>query len=234
MQQVPGWGASKYFEQEVLERENYFCSHCSSNFRKRTLAQMTLNLLQVYDVNALCRRLADDASLTVYETGHYNVFCLDSLKLVPGYVVSEYHPNREFGVDYNGVRNESLEALSYGDNQFDILITGEILEHVANLDAAILEIKRVLKPGGYHVFTVPVDYRLPETRERMSASVSGVTNLLPVIYHGDNISDGIVVFRDFGSDVLDVLSRDGFICQRQLFITPLGEKVYVFFSRKMA
>ena len=42
----------------------------------------------------------------------------------------------------------TVEALPFGDNEFDIVITQETLEHVADPRKAIMEIARVLKSGG--------------------------------------------------------------------------------------
>lgn len=42
----------------------------------------------------------------------------------------------------------TVEALPFGDNLFDIVITQETLEHVADPKKAIFEIARVLKSGG--------------------------------------------------------------------------------------
>lgn len=234
-QQVSTWNLSETFQRELVERENYFCCCCSANYRKRALAQTVLDLLDMDDNEALSRHLSLDNRFSIYETSFYNVFSSKKIQYSPQYVVSEYFPDQGFGIEIKGVWNENLEALSFTDNQFDVVITSEVLEHVANLDAALQEIKRVLKPGGYHVFTVPVDRNLPHSRVRVTIDSHGLTNVLPQIFHGDTIRDeGIVVFRDFGSDVIDFMSRDGFVCQWRQFLTPLGEETYVFFARKTA
>lgn len=51
------------------------------------------------------------------------------------------------------------------NNQFDFIIASEVLEHVAPpIDRAFLNMRRMLKPGGVLIFTVP--YHLnPETEE---------------------------------------------------------------------
>lgn len=37
----------------------------------------------------------------------------------------------------------------YGDNEFDLLVSHEVFEHIADLPGALQEIKRILKPGAY-------------------------------------------------------------------------------------
>jgi ubiquinone/menaquinone biosynthesis C-methylase UbiE len=52
----------------------------------------------------------------------------------------------------------SAEELDFDDGTFDAVTTIEVLEHVTNLDRAIAEIQRVLKPGGQFLITSPNRY----------------------------------------------------------------------------
>lgn len=49
----------------------------------------------------------------------------------------------------------AAEALPYADNQFDLILSHEVLEHVADDRQAIAEMVRVLRPGGRAVIFVP-------------------------------------------------------------------------------
>jgi ubiquinone/menaquinone biosynthesis C-methylase UbiE len=53
------------------------------------------------------------------------------------------------------IRQMSAENLDLPDASFDAVTTIEVLEHVADLDAAIDEIHRVLEPGGRFLITSP-------------------------------------------------------------------------------
>jgi len=44
---------------------------------------------------------------------------------------------------------------SYEDNNFDICVCAEVIEHILDTDFFIEEIKRVLKPNGYLIITTP-------------------------------------------------------------------------------
>lgn len=52
--------------------------------------------------------------------------------------------------------------LPFGDNQYDVIICTEVLEHVVDTLAAFRELARVLKPGGVILVSTPFAYRLHE------------------------------------------------------------------------
>jgi len=58
------------------------------------------------------------------------------------------------------VLQSTLTALPFGDAGFDVVVSGEVLEHVEDDAAAVREMFRVLRPGGVCVLTVPADPRL--------------------------------------------------------------------------
>lgn len=45
-------------------------------------------------------------------------------------------------------RQASLEALPFGDGEFDLVLCSQVIEHVPDADAAATELARVLRPGG--------------------------------------------------------------------------------------
>jgi ubiquinone/menaquinone biosynthesis C-methylase UbiE len=45
-------------------------------------------------------------------------------------------------------RQASLEALPFGDGEFDLVLSTQVIEHVPDADAAVAELARVLRPGG--------------------------------------------------------------------------------------
>jgi SAM-dependent methyltransferase len=54
------------------------------------------------------------------------------------------------------LREGSLFELPYGDGEFDALVCLSVLEHIVELDAALSELRRVLRPGGIAVCGFPV------------------------------------------------------------------------------
>lgn len=51
----------------------------------------------------------------------------------------------------------TVERLPYEDNVFDLIVSLETMEHVDDAEAFLMEIKRVLKPGGTVILSCPND-----------------------------------------------------------------------------
>jgi SAM-dependent methyltransferase len=52
------------------------------------------------------------------------------------------------------------QPLGFADESFDVVVAGELLEHLRDPHALVGEIRRVLRPGGTFVASVPNAYRL--------------------------------------------------------------------------
>ncbi len=52
------------------------------------------------------------------------------------------------------------QPLELDDDSFDVVVAGELLEHLRDPHALVAEIRRVLRPGGTFVASVPNAYRL--------------------------------------------------------------------------
>ena len=83
------------------------------------------------------------------------------LELSEEYIKSIDQKVRSMGIDnVLDVRRGSIENIPYRSNLFDLIVSGEVLEHVADDMRAIREFFRVLKPGGLCIVSVPADPEL--------------------------------------------------------------------------
>lgn len=124
---------------------------------------------------------------------------------------SEYFADAAPGEMRNGIRSEDVQRLSYQDATFDLVTHTEVFEHVPDDAKAFAELRRVLKPGGAMVFTVPLTNG-PSTVERAHLRDDSIEHVLPAAYHIDPLRSGatILVYRDYGSDIVDRLRNAGF------------------------
>lgn len=110
------------------------------------------------------------------------------------------------------IPHEDLTALTLPSDSFDIVTTNEVLEHVPDLDAALREIARVLKPGGWHVGTHPFLLMSESGDVRARNENGSVVHLKPPEYHGNPVDEagGSLVFETPGWDILPRALQAGF------------------------
>jgi SAM-dependent methyltransferase len=58
-----------------------------------------------------------------------------------------------------------ITALPFSDDSFDVILCNHVLEHIPNDTQAMKELYRVMKPGGWGVFQVPLDPSRDKTYE---------------------------------------------------------------------
>lgn len=211
------------------------CAACFSKKRSRDLAMILLKLLTKKGTSFQSGSLSRsseyflDGALHLFSDLH--IFEAQSsgpvhkrLCNIPGYVASEYLEGVSSGsLSPDGVRCEDLEALSFADNSFDLVITQDVLEHVADPLLAFSEINRVLKEDGLHVFTLPI-VESSSTTVRALKKGAEIEFFYPAVYHRDALRpEGSLVFTDFGADLPQWLTANGFPTEevyREIFYSP--------------
>ena len=192
-------------------RESGRCVRCGASNRQRQVAAVILSGLGPPRCRSLAQ-LATASGATIYNTEAQRAIH-DTLSASAGYRCSEYlSPDVPGGAMVDGVEHQDLCALTYADGSFDLVISGDVLEHVPDPYRAHGEIRRVLRDGGRHVFTVPFDHRecLDRTRARRRPDGT-VEHLAEPEYHIDPVRpDGALVYTDFGLEMLVRLRRLGF------------------------
>lgn len=84
------------------------------------------------------------------------VSCLDPSEKAVEFVRARYGLGDRAQVGFS-------QAMPFGAGEFDVVVMSEVLEHLSSdvLEATLGEVKRVLKPGGRFVGTVPANENLP-------------------------------------------------------------------------
>lgn len=62
----------------------------------------------------------------------------------------ELEKQADFKLDFSGIETFSMSAkdMHFSDQSFDLIISYEVIEHIPDLEVAVKEMKRVLKPDG--------------------------------------------------------------------------------------
>ena len=217
----------KFLKHSSNLRESMICPHCQSISRKRHVVKLIL------DTFSPVKFSLKDAGKELSKLRIYELSCSGSihetLKALPFYYSSEYFDDVPPGtITPEGIRCEDLRNLSFQDDFFDLVISEDVLEHVDDYEKAFLEIYRVLRPNGFHIFTVPL-YGDRKTRKKSLIKNGQIVHLLPPEYHGDPVRGKILVFNEFGTNLSDILEEFGFQSEI-VFADKEDEKKFGIFS----
>lgn len=131
----------------------------------------------------------------------------------PNFVGSEYAPAREDQVRIAPIEHQDLAALTYDNESFDICITNEVFEHLPDLETSIMELHRVLVPGGLLICTFPFLHNRLESVTKARLTESGTIDyLMEPEYHGNPVDPdgGSLVFQVPAWDILAECREAGF------------------------
>lgn len=209
-------------------RDHYLCSHCGSIPRERALMHCIEKFLPAW-------READ-----IHESSPVERGATQKLRRhAPRYVASQYFPDVAPGLSLEGVRSENLERLTFPDASFDLHVTQDVLEHVFDAEAVFREIARTLRPGGLHVFTVPLVNRERPTEVCARMRPDGVIeHFRTPEYHGNPVSaDGALVTRRWGFDICEFIHHASGLFTQMVWMDNLdlgirAELIEVLITRK--
>ena len=197
-------GHAGYLRREERSiRETYRCGGCGASLRYREQARLILDNFSREDSGHLADLVneAEFQELKIYEPGLIGPFRKLFNKL-PGYCNSYFWEDVPPGEFREDVQCQDLMNLTYEDNSFDLVLSSDIFEHVRKPFAGFQEVNRVLKPGGFHIFSIPQCIRcvpkpctgwIPAAR-RTCLYYPGITTVRP--WEGKSL-----VYTDFGEDM---------------------------------
>jgi 2-polyprenyl-3-methyl-5-hydroxy-6-metoxy-1,4-benzoquinol methylase len=204
-QRLPNW------------RERLICPRCGLNNRMRAALQVLMALAP------------SGNAAKIYITEQTTPLFRWLKKRYPETIGSEFLGNStpRGACRADGIRNEDLTGLSFASESFDGVVTFDVLEHIPEYRKAIRECVRVLRPGGFLLFTVPFDGGSGETVIRARVRADGqIEHLLPPQFHGDPLggTEGCLCFQIFGWDIIAELRANGFA----------DPAAYYYWSRELA
>jgi SAM-dependent methyltransferase len=187
-------GNTLFVEVGPYLRQDYRCVRCDSIPRWRAI------------IAVLDSEFADWRNLWIHESSPSGPASRKLRRSARHYTSSQFLPGTPSGAVVGGITCQNLESLTFPDASLDLVITQDVLEHLLDPERALAEIARVLRPGGAHVFTVPIFGGRP-TLVRAVASESGVEHVLPADFHGNPVDpNGSLVVREWGDDLTDFIA----------------------------
>lgn len=182
------WCLSNDEKTYINRQQGFRCETCGSRLRSMAIAAW------------LCRHFNTDQPLSNLENlplaNHSEILEINEagqltqfLKKLAGHTLGCYP-------------DVDIMNLPYAADSFDLVIHSDTLEHIPNPILALKECKRVLRPGGQCVFTIPmiVD-RLSRSTERGLRSYHG---------HSGTVAEDFRVQTEFGADTWKIALHAGF------------------------
>lgn len=185
---VQAWRLAEYEREYIDRQQGLACQACGSNLRSMALA---LAICRSHGYGGTLARFVGEKSsrrlrvLEVNEAGGLTQF----LSKLPGHCIGRY-PQLD------------MMRMPYPESSYDLVVHSDTLEHVPQPITALAECYRILAPGGYCAFTIPM------VVDRMTCSRAG----LPPSYHdtAEQRAADFAVQTEYGCDAWKHLVLAGF------------------------
>lgn len=185
---IEEWKLSADETRYVDRQQGLACRRCGSSLRTTALA---LAICRSYGYQGTFSRFVRERKarrlrvLEINEAGQLTQF----LSGLPRYTIARYPQ-----ID--------MARMPYADCSFDLVVHSDTLEHVSDPVTGLRECHRILTPGGFCAFTIPVIVG------RMTRSRAG----LAPSYHGDPKGSrrDFPVHTEYGADAWEHLMCAGF------------------------
>jgi SAM-dependent methyltransferase len=204
------WNLNDDWANYLNRREGEICISCGSSVRVRQLAK-TL---------ALWVNKSFQAGICETSTG-IRALPLENISIAEINSCGAMHKwiskfgNVSFS-EYNSIdkntRHEDILSLTYSSGLFDIVLHSDTLEHVPDVDRALTEIWRILKPGGASIFSIPIVRDGRPSIARVALQNGELYHYKLPSYHGGSYQTTrqYLVCYEFGEDFISRLKSHGF------------------------
>lgn len=185
---IEEWGLAPHEAQYIDRQQGLRCKRCSSNLRTMALALAICRCYGYQGTFAEFIRKWRTRRLRVLEINEAGLLT-QFLSRLPRHTLARYPE-----VD--------MMRMPYSDQSFDLVVHSDTLEHVPDPLTALSECYRVLCPGGYCAFTIPV------VVDRMTRCRAG----RPPSFHGraDDSRPDFAVHTEYGCDAWRQVVSAGF------------------------
>jgi len=184
---------------DVALRDNVLCPYCLSLERHRLL-WLYLNQRTNFFIDSL-----DVLHIAPEQCFHGRFKSLKNINYFTGDLES---PLAEYHFD--------LHKVPFEVNKFDVVICNHVMEHVDDDLQCMRELHRVLKPGGWAIMQVPIDYSREETYE--DSAIVTPEDREKHFWQKDHV-------RLYGTDYPQRLRKAGFHVKEDNFVKEIDPKL---------
>lgn len=130
--------------------DNHLCPKCRSHDRER-------HLKLYFDALMMQRHITGKQVLHFAPESHFSKYI--EAAQPSKYIKADLYPTAP------DIRRVDMLATGFNTGEFDLVIANHVLEHVSDINKAMHELARIIKPGGYAVFQTPYSEVLVATFE---------------------------------------------------------------------
>jgi len=180
-------------------------------------------------MRVLEERFPDWRALAIHESSPSDCALTQKFRQeCPLYTETQFFPAVISGTPGPGsIRCENLETQTFADETFDIVITQDVFEHIYDARKAFAEIARTLKPGGTHIFTVPLVNKWKISERWAIAGTDGRPIFLKgEEWHGNPVDKkGSPVTMHWGYDIVEFIRESSGLGTDIEYINDLSEGI---------
>lgn len=185
---IDEWRLSPYEATYINRQQGLACGNCHCNLRAMTLA---LAVMKCFRFSGVFRDFVADPQTRTLKILEINPahHLTDFLSRLPGHQLAAFP-------------DSDMMSLRFDDSSYDLVVHSDTLEHVVDPVKGLSECRRVLEPGGFCAFTVPI------VVDRLTSSRAGLTPS----YHGSEAESQAdhLVETEYGCDAWTHVLRAGF------------------------
>jgi SAM-dependent methyltransferase len=151
------------------------------------------------------------ARCRIYSPEALSDFALSLRGRFARFIGSEYTEDAELRRDLYPIEVQNLLHLSLPANNFDAVLVNDVFEHVPDLSCTLMQILRILKPGGALIATFPFHGFAETTEIKAERTAEGIKYHAPPEFHEDPLNpNGALVYQIPGWDILEKCRRIGY------------------------
>jgi SAM-dependent methyltransferase len=137
------------------------------------------------------------------------------------FIGTEYARDDKEREDLFPIMHSDICKSDFADDSFHVIMSCDVLEHVPDIDAALRESARILKPGGRFIGTFPFLAHSDQSYRLARVDDGRIVHLVDTpIYHGNpmDLSGGSLVFELPGWDIIKRALVAGFSSANMTFL----------------